>query len=213
MSGPAEPDPAAFLRKARHDLRNPLNIIIGLADVMGEGLYGELNPEQARSLRAIEESAELLVRQIDDLVDVLLQERGLLTVDPELVDCGRVCADAVTTANGRSPTRERKLIFVAPAGELSVNAEARLLSRAVGAVLTAAARNTVADQELTLTLRDDDGGATAEIAVKHRTVNAEPSESVESHLARAMARLHGGGLEVDAVEGGDTRWRLRLPRS
>ncbi len=58
------------LRRAlRHDLRNPLAVILGRCEILSSGAMGELNDGQARSVDAIQRNADRLVSMLDALAD------------------------------------------------------------------------------------------------------------------------------------------------
>ena len=48
-----------------HNLRVPINAILGIAEVLQEGIYGSLNQRQTKSIRTIEESGIHLLESIN----------------------------------------------------------------------------------------------------------------------------------------------------
>ncbi len=72
-----KPDPALADSRARrhvamaaHDLRNPLNVVIGYADLLDEGALGDMTDDQRQAVGAIGRQAETLLSVVDDLIDV-----------------------------------------------------------------------------------------------------------------------------------------------
>ncbi|HJN75278.1 MAG TPA: histidine kinase dimerization/phospho-acceptor domain-containing protein [Myxococcota bacterium] len=63
-------------RVLAHDLRNPLGVILGNAELVKEGVYGELTPKQEAALATIERQAERLADMLEVLVDRLRIEGG-----------------------------------------------------------------------------------------------------------------------------------------
>lgn len=63
--------PAELRRKLRHDLRSPLAVIVGRADLLLQGVYGELNADQRRSLEVVVRNAERLTRELEEVADAL----------------------------------------------------------------------------------------------------------------------------------------------
>jgi signal transduction histidine kinase len=57
-----------FVAAMSHELRTPLNIMIGNADVTRDGLFGELNPEQANALEKISRYGRILMKMINDVL-------------------------------------------------------------------------------------------------------------------------------------------------
>ena len=46
-----------FISNVSHELRTPLHAIVGYVDLLQEGLYGKLTPEQSQVVGYIHESA------------------------------------------------------------------------------------------------------------------------------------------------------------
>jgi len=65
-----EPGRQEKLRRAlRHDLRNPLAVILGRCEILSSGTMGDLSAAQTRSVAAIQRNAERLVEMLDDLAE------------------------------------------------------------------------------------------------------------------------------------------------
>lgn len=59
-----------FMSIISHELRTPLNAIIGYAQMLMEGFSGELNEQQHRDVHTINESAEQLLRMVEETLDL-----------------------------------------------------------------------------------------------------------------------------------------------
>jgi len=77
---------SAFLATMSHELRTPLNSIIGFTGIILQGLAGPLNPEQAKQLGMVQDSARHLLALINDVLDISKIEAGELTVSCEPFD-------------------------------------------------------------------------------------------------------------------------------
>ena len=75
-----------FLGMAAHDLRTPIAVIKGYADVLTDGLVGDLDYTQKKPVRAIAEYCNKMLLLIDDLLDVSAIESGRLTMEIREVD-------------------------------------------------------------------------------------------------------------------------------
>ena len=71
---------SAYLALMSHDVRAPMNTIIGYADLMRET---ELTTEQQSYLKTIIESSDHLLELIDDILDLSRIEAGALDLKPE----------------------------------------------------------------------------------------------------------------------------------
>ncbi len=65
---PARPPSAiAPLDQITHDLRNPLNVILGMSEALLDGYCGSLNDRQLKALHAIDRAGNTLLERINDL--------------------------------------------------------------------------------------------------------------------------------------------------
>ena len=72
-----------FIRHLGHELRAPLSSIIGFAELMLEGFYGDLTEKQEDYLARITRSANHLLALVNDLVDQAKMQAGTLRLDYE----------------------------------------------------------------------------------------------------------------------------------
>ncbi len=72
-----------FLASMSHDLRSPLNSIIGFSELLLRGIEGPLTPPQKEVLRIIHGSGEDLLRLINDILDSAKLDAGRLDVQRE----------------------------------------------------------------------------------------------------------------------------------
>lgn len=87
-----------FLASMSHELRTPLNSIIGFADVLLEGLDGELNERMEEDVRLIRESGKHLRALIGDILDMSKIEAGRMELRYEEVDMQQMAKDIIATA-------------------------------------------------------------------------------------------------------------------
>ncbi|WP_420645531.1 GAF domain-containing protein [Candidatus Leptofilum sp.] len=88
-----------FLASMSHELRTPLNSIIGFADVLLEGLDGDLNERMEEDVRLIRESGNHLKGLIGDILDMSKIEAGRMDLRYEEIDMVQFTNDLVATAS------------------------------------------------------------------------------------------------------------------
>jgi len=69
---------SSFLAAMSHEIRTPMNGVLGMLEVLGRS---ELKPDQLRSVTVMRESADSLLRIIDDVLDFSKIEAGRLDVE------------------------------------------------------------------------------------------------------------------------------------
>jgi signal transduction histidine kinase/CheY-like chemotaxis protein len=77
---------ADFTAMIAHDLRSPLMNIVGVAEVMIEGMFGSVNEEQKKWLSRMQANGQSLIDLVSDFLDVSKLESGYVEVKRERVD-------------------------------------------------------------------------------------------------------------------------------
>jgi PAS domain S-box-containing protein len=67
-----------FLNMITHDIRTPLSSVQAFLNLLGSPVYGQLNEKGAIKLKATEQSVELVIRLIKDMLDLEKAESGQL---------------------------------------------------------------------------------------------------------------------------------------
>lgn len=70
-----------FLARLTHEIRTPLNVITGMADLMKMGAVGSLTDEQSSALEKIEGQAGVIVRMINEVLNLSRIEAGKMPLE------------------------------------------------------------------------------------------------------------------------------------
>jgi len=84
-----------FLATISHELRTPMNSIIGFSETLIEGLYGELTDSQASRLQRIQLNGYSLLTLIEDLLDLSKIDAGRMKLHVEAVNLADILAVAL----------------------------------------------------------------------------------------------------------------------
>ncbi len=100
-----------FLSTLGHELRAPLNSIIGFAELLLDESFGPLTDRQRDFLEDIHRSGEHLLRLLNDVLDLARMEAGRLELHREPVSVRQLFAGARTLMRGMAFEKRQTLEF------------------------------------------------------------------------------------------------------
>jgi two-component system OmpR family sensor kinase len=221
-----------FLADASHELRTPLTSIRGYAELFRRGAAGDPG-DTAVSMRRIEQESERMGLLVDDLLFLARSGRGR-PIAHDLVDLGRVAADAVHDAETLDPTRSIKL---AAPEHLVVTGDDRRLRQVFANLISNALAHTPAGTPVTVTVHADaDAAGMAAVEVTDHGLGlsdeeaahvfdpfyrADPSRGRAGEegegtglglaIVAAIAEAHGGDVDVTSSPGEGASFVVRIP--
>jgi signal transduction histidine kinase len=77
---------AEFIGIATHELKTPLNVIGGYAELIAEGVYGPVTEKHQEILGSIREQTRVLARMVNQLLDISRLEAGGFRLEMEQID-------------------------------------------------------------------------------------------------------------------------------
>lgn len=90
-----------FFSTVSHDIRTPLNAIIGFSQMLSLGFE---NPaEQKKAIDSIIVSGKTLLQLVNDILDLSKLEAGKMTIDPEPSDCEHIVNEIVESFKAANP--------------------------------------------------------------------------------------------------------------
>ena len=84
-----------FLACINHELKTPLTSVIGIASLLSNNTFGELNDRQSRYVKMIHQSGRQLVSIIDNIFDLAKAEAGQLELYSETISVKDVCLKSI----------------------------------------------------------------------------------------------------------------------
>ena len=163
-----------FLAKISHDMRTPLNAIIGFSEVMMDERLGSLGNERHRSyLNDIHASGVQLVSLLNDLVDLSKIEAGRLELTLERVNLNDLMQQAVAVMQAQA-SRGRIIVRTALSINIpSVIADARSVRQIVLNLLSNSIKFTGPGGQVIVSTAATDGG---DVMLRVRDTGAGMSE-------------------------------------
>jgi len=98
---------SAFLTNISHDIRTPLNSILGMARLLSEE---EGDPLRKEYLNSIQESANVLLRLLNDIIDLSRIESSRLTIESADFNISEVLEDTITIFRPQAQLKNLKLV-------------------------------------------------------------------------------------------------------
>lgn len=216
-----------FLADASHELRMPLTIIRGEAQVALRA--GEDSPDATEVFERILEQTRVLTRLLDDLFLIARAEAGGLRLNQQSVDLGelvrRVAHDFSTIACESGATVR---VDTQDAASLVARVDPDRVRQALVALIDNALRHTrpgvdirvearAAGEWITIAVTDDGPGIDSTLATElfgrfRRGRTRSDGSGLGLTVVRALAEAHGGTASLGNAERRGARAVLRLPR-
>ena len=189
-----------FLAMLAHELRHPLTPITHAIHLLR---LAESEPATAELYETIDTQTRRLVRFVNELLDVVRINRGLLEIAPERLDLVEHRAASRCIDPAVVQQHQHTLTLSLPSGPIVVDGDAGRLNQVVTNLLENAVKYTEAGGQITLTLEQQ--GAEAMLSVRDNGVGIAPEElagifETFTQANTAVARSSGGlGLGLSVV--------------
>lgn len=219
-----------FVATLSHELRNPLNAMVGWLRLLREGELDEA--ERAHALEVVERNARIQAQLIDELLDMSQIIAGKLRLDMRRLDLRRVVETAVETVRPTAMAKEMVLTMELPESSLPVSGDADRLRQVAWNLLSNAIKFTPAQGQVSVLLEADGREAVLRVSdtgigisqdflpyvferfrqadtLGHR---ARGGLGIGLALAQELVELHAGTLEAESPgEGRGATFTVRLP--
>ncbi len=125
-----------FVTTVSHELRTPMSSIIGSAEMLADGMVGELAPEQQKMVEVISRNGDRLLALADDLLLLATFDQSAIPEQTTDVDLRTVVEESATAIAAMLATRNLDVRYSLPAGPVLVNGDSSHLERAITNLLT-----------------------------------------------------------------------------
>lgn len=211
-----------------HDLKSPLNAIIGFAELVGQE---PLTRAQRESLELIGRRGRELLALIETILDAARVEAGQLTLAPRPMVVAALVTEAVRKARDLTNDAGGEIAVEVPDDLPPVPVDAAYLTRAVGTIIAHALRTAAGDPtsrivRVRAALAADPGDCIS-VDVEYGSRDVPPAElealfarqvtsrgrglTLGLSLARSVIELHGGTIEVHGAPDGRPVCQASIP--
>jgi signal transduction histidine kinase len=219
-----------FLANMSHELRTPMNAVLGYAELLLDGIYGELPEKALGVLERVQANGKHLLGLINDVLDLSKIEAGQLALsldDYSLTGVVQaVVASTESLARGKGLQLKTEVASGLPLGRGDERRLTQVVLNLVGnaikftdtgeVVIGAAAANGF----FTISVRDTGPGiAEADQArifeefqqVDNTSTRKKGGTGLGLAISKRIVELHGGTLSVDSAVGRGSTFRIRVP--
>jgi len=228
-----------FVAVVSHELRTPLQAILGYAELLADGVTGELTPQQQDFSRRIAIGSLSLLQIVENLLGFSSEQIGRQRADVQTFELRPLVAEVLTLAEPLAARKGITLRAEVPAVEMSSDARRirQILTNLIGNAIkftqcgevvvsvavgapTSPGGASPAPAEVRITVRDTGAGiAASDLPRLFEPFWQRPSAGSASmggtglglSIVQQLARLLGGDVQVESTPGVGSSFTVRLP--
>ena len=221
-----------FLATLSHELRNPLNVILGYSELLLRMPEIERSSKLAQMAEALRRNAQSQSQLINDLLDLSRLQRGKISLNQETVSLAAIIDSAVETVRADASSKGVDMRLLGNDQLLMVNGDRLRLQQIAWNLLNNAVKFTPHGGRIDIGLTNENGSAMLVVGDTGQGIDpaflphvfemfrqADSSNSrrhgglgIGLALVRQLVQLHGGTIEAhsEGVNKG-SRFMVRLP--
>jgi signal transduction histidine kinase len=222
-----------FMANVTHELRTPIHGICGLSDLVETGVYGPVTDRQAAAQQSIKQSAQSLLRLVDDLLTLSKADASRLELKTSEVDLDELVRGVVASAKWIVGNKDLTLTVDVAAGVPAVLTDRGKLNHVLVNLLSNAVKFTPDGGEIKLSARAS-GDDHVAISVEDNGPGIPPEQlelifeafhqvdgkmereyggvGLGLSLVKRLTNIVGAEIRVDSVVDQGTTFTVLLPR-
>jgi K+-sensing histidine kinase KdpD len=213
-----------------HDLRTPLNGIIGYSQLLTRQQFGSLTERQRAFIEGIQACGWQLLRLVNQIVDASKIQAGKLALSCDWTDLDTILESVQVAVQPAADEKRVDLVVSAASGLPMVFVDPMKMVQALTCLLSSVLRNSRERGSVSLTACADESNIHVQVAtIAEEAGGAQPipppagsyrppgqlnagpgSDGLEQWLALRLVEMQGGRLEKHQVGEGIT-FRVTLP--
>jgi signal transduction histidine kinase len=222
-----------FLAAMSHELRTPLNAIAGYADLLLDGVRGELTPTQRGDLERIKRSGQHLLGLINDILNFAKLEAGKVEYHVDTLPVAPLIESLEELVRPQVDSKPLTYSHTIPVTDLVARCDAEKVRQVLLNLVTNAVKFTEPGGEIRvecdgdernvrIAVRDTGRGIADEHLARifdpfvqidrERTPRSQQGVGLGLSISRDLARGMGGSLTAMSAPGEGSTFTLTLPR-
>ncbi len=223
-----------FVSTVSHELRTPMSSIIGCAEILADGMVGELAPDQQRMVDTIARNGDRLLALADDLLLLATFDHEPWPDQTGPVDLRDVVEESANAVAPMLATRDLHVGYTLPTAPVLVDGDANHLERALTNLITNGVKFTPDGGRVSVEITTDCDAGSAVVTVTDtglgipdedldkvfgrffRTAAAQERAIQGSGLGlpivKTIVESHNGTVGVSSRQGLGTTFTVTLPR-
>ena len=219
-----------FLANMSHELRTPLNSIVGYTDVLLMGIDGDLNEEMLLDVEAIKENSSLLLKIINDILDLAKIEAKRVIFELSEVEMKEVFENVARNNAGLMVNKPVEMLIDTDPDLPTIEVDAQRVEQVLNNLVSNAVKFT---EEGAITLRaftepdwmvlqvEDTGCGMSEddlqvIFEEFRQADGSQTRTAEGTglglaITSRLVNMHSGTINVESEVGKGSTFTVRLP--
>jgi signal transduction histidine kinase len=200
----------ALIATASHELRTPITVIAGYADLLLGTSAGVLTDKQRHYLERTKETTDHLTDMVNDMLDISRLESGQRENNPERLDNVSVLQSMVEGQLGRFANKQIALKLDAQSGD--IYADKSRLEQVIYCLLSNALKFTPADGEVTLASKITDDAMEISVTDNGPGVPADHQQMIFEKFTKldTTGAIQGTGLGLAIAKNIVEHWNGTL---
>jgi signal transduction histidine kinase len=225
-------DKNQLLGMAAHDLRNPLGIIVGVADLLSEQLAdSSLEAENRDLLSRVARSAEYMQSLIDEILDYTMVEAGRLDLQLDSADLAELIRQNLRFNTMLAAKKGISLHFACDQAPPPLRFDSRRIQQVLDNLISNALKFSSSGTTVTVSLHSNREEAALSVADQGRGIAADQMENLFKPYRRSrtggtaneksfglglatvrrIVAAHGGRIWVESEPGHGSTLHVSLP--
>jgi PAS domain S-box-containing protein len=221
-----------FLATLSHELRNPLNVVIGYAEILRRSDEGQPHAFVVKAADTIRRNALAQAQLVSDLLDLSRLQMGKVALNQQPVSLSTIITDAIETVRAEATSKRIKLNVAMDPEILVIEGDPVRLGQVAWNLLNNAVKFTPVDGEVKISLTKD--GDDAKLAIEDNGQGISPEflphvfeifrqadassarrqggMGIGLALVKQLAELHGGRVSAESEGvGAGARFSVWIP--